>query len=274
VAATADPNPQVSGRGISRLRAVGVEVLVGACEREARELNDGFARFIQTGTPMVTLKAALSVDGMLAPPASTLAAKQTYWLTGPEARAEVQRLRHAADALLTGIGTVLADNPLLTDRTGLARRRKLLRVLLDSQLRIPLDSQLVRSASEDVLVLCGPDAAPKQFAALQAAGVEVERIASESGRLDLAAALDVLGKRKVLGLLLECGSELNGAFLAQGFVDKAMLFYAPAELGANAVPFAAGVGSPFLLEQTLKSVSRRTFGVDACISGYLRDPWE
>jgi len=273
VAATVDPNPLVSGQGIARLRAAGLEVVVGVCEREGRELNDGFARFIRTGRPMVTLKAALSVDGMLAPPASSRAEKQPHWLTGSEARAEVQRMRHAADAVLTGIGTVLADDPMLTDRSGLARRRKLLRVVLDSRLRMPLDSQLVRSASGDVLVFCGAEAAPERVVAIEAAGVEVERIGGETGRLDLAAVLDTLGKRQMLGLLLECGSELNGAFLAQGLVDKVVLFYAETELGVGAVPFATGVGSPFLLEQTLMSVSRQAFGTDACVSGYVRDPW-
>jgi diaminohydroxyphosphoribosylaminopyrimidine deaminase/5-amino-6-(5-phosphoribosylamino)uracil reductase len=274
VAATADPNPQVSGRGIARLRAAGVEVQVGACQREARELNDSFARFIRTGRPMVTLKAALSVDGMLAPPTSTRTTKQPHWLTGPEALAEVQRMRHAADAVLTGIGTVLADDPMLTDRTGLPRRRKLLRVVLDSHLRTPLDSQLVRSASEDLFVFCALDAPPERISELRAAGVEVERIAADSGRLHLAAVLDALRKRQLLGLLLECGPELNGTFLTQALVDKVALFYAQTELGPNALPFATGIASPFLLEQTLKSISRRTFGADACISGYLRDPWE
>jgi diaminohydroxyphosphoribosylaminopyrimidine deaminase / 5-amino-6-(5-phosphoribosylamino)uracil reductase len=273
VAATVDANPVVSGRGIERLRAAGVEVVVGVGETEARELNDAFARFIRTGRPLVTLKAALSVDGMLAPPIHLRIEKQPHWLTGVAARAEVQKMRHGADAVLTGIGTVLADDPLLTDRSGLPRRRRLLRVVLDSRLRMPLDSQLVRSADWDVLVFCAADASVERAAALEEAGVEVERIAGEGGRLELGAALDVLGERQVLGVLLECGEQLNGAFLARGLVDKVALFYAEAELGEGAVPFAAGVGSPFLLEQTMRSISRRDFGGDVCVEGHLRDPW-
>ncbi len=154
VAATVDPNPLVSGEGFARLEAGGVEVAVGVLEREARAMNDGFAQWIRTGRPLVTLKAALSVDGMLAPPAYARTERRPHWITGLEARTEVQRMRHAADAVLTGIDTVLADDPLLTDRTGLVRRRPLLRVVLDSRLRIPLDSQLVRKAEGDVLVFC------------------------------------------------------------------------------------------------------------------------
>jgi diaminohydroxyphosphoribosylaminopyrimidine deaminase/5-amino-6-(5-phosphoribosylamino)uracil reductase len=273
VAATVDPNPLVSGQGIARLRAAGVEVVVGVLEREARGVNDAFARFIHTGRPLVTLKAALSVDGMLAPPASARTERQTYWLTGQQARAEVQRMRHAADAVLTGVGTVLADDPLLTDRSGAGRRRRLLRVVLDSRLRTPLDSRLVQSASEDVLVVCDTEAEEAQFAMLEAAGIEVIRVHGVAGGLDLGAVLNALGSRKILSVLLECGSKLNGAFLAAGLVDKVALFYAETELGEGAVPFARGVGSPFLLGQSMKAVRRTMFGVDACVAGYLRDPW-
>ena len=133
------------------------------------------------------LKAAVSADGMLAPPPEARIKRQTYWLTGAEARAEVQRMRHEADAVLTGIGTVLADDPALTDRSGIigpggrARRRPLLRVVLDSNLRTPLDSQLVRSACGDVLVMCSAEADAGRAAALEDEGVQVERIAGRRG---------------------------------------------------------------------------------------------
>jgi diaminohydroxyphosphoribosylaminopyrimidine deaminase/5-amino-6-(5-phosphoribosylamino)uracil reductase len=216
---------------------------------------------------------------MLAPPVEARTAKQPHWLTGTESRAEVQRMRYAADAVLTGIGTVLADDPALTDRSGIvgpggrARRRPLLRTILDSRLRTPLDSQLVRSANGDVLIFCGTEPGGNRAAALEAAGVQVERVAGKAGLLDLGAVLDSLGGRQIISLLLECGSELNGAFLGQGLVDKVVLFYSETELGEQAVPFAAGVVSSFLLEQGLHGVSRRTFGMDVCVSGYLRDPW-
>ena len=273
VVATVDPNPQVSGRGIARLRAAGIDVTVGVLQPEARAINDAFARFIQTGRPLVTLKAALSADGMLAPPASARTARQPHWLTGPQSRAEVQRLRHAADAVLTGIGTVLADDPLLTDRSGLPRRRSLLRVVLDSRLRTPLDSQLVRSAHDDLLIFCDANAEPDHAAALESAGVAIERIAQRGGRLDLHAVLAALAARQIISVLLECGSELNGAFLAQNLVDKVVLFHAPAALGDGAIPFAAGLASPSVLEQSLKQITRINFGADICVAGTLRDPW-
>jgi len=273
VAATVDPNPLVSGQGIARLRAAGVEVVVGVCEREAREVNEAFARFIRTGRPLVILKAAVSADGMLAPPPSLRKERQIHWVTGVEARAEVQVMRHAVDAVLTGIGTVLADDPKLTDRSGLLRRRKLLRVVLDSRLRMPLDSHLVRSVSGDVLVVCDQQAEAEGVAVLEAAGLEVVRVAGIAGRLDLGAVLDVLGQKKILSVLLECGSELNGAFLAQGLVDKVVLFYSETELGEGSVPFAAGGVSPVLLEQAMKGTTRTMFGADVRMSGLLRDPW-
>ncbi|HEX9201611.1 MAG TPA: bifunctional diaminohydroxyphosphoribosylaminopyrimidine deaminase/5-amino-6-(5-phosphoribosylamino)uracil reductase RibD, partial [Acidobacteriaceae bacterium] len=196
VAATVDPNPLVSGQGLARMKAAGIEVILGVCEAEAREVNDAFATFIRTGRPMVTLKAAVSADGMVAPAASERRERQIHWVTGVEARAEVQQMRHAADAVLTGIGTVLADDPKLTDRSGGKRRRSLLRVALDSRLRMPLDSQLVQSASGDVLVFCDEEAEAEGVAVFEASGVEVIRVAGARGRLDLGAVLDLLAKRK------------------------------------------------------------------------------
>jgi diaminohydroxyphosphoribosylaminopyrimidine deaminase/5-amino-6-(5-phosphoribosylamino)uracil reductase len=288
VIATQDPNPQVSGQGIAKLRAANIEVTLGVLEQQARDLNDAFAHFIQHRTPFVTLKAALSVDGKLAPPPASRYPNQPHWLTGPAARYEVQLLRHASDAVLTGIGTVLADDPQLTDRSGmqdparsglfgpnaLPRRRPLLRVILDTHLRIPLTSQLVRSVNDDLLILCGSLASPSsKAAALGSLGVEVDRIPDHAGRLSLPAVLASLAERNILSLLLECGSHLNGGFLRQNLVDKAILIYAETELGDQGIPFAQGTPSPYLLEQSLHRVTRTTYGTDVSITGYLHDPW-
>jgi diaminohydroxyphosphoribosylaminopyrimidine deaminase/5-amino-6-(5-phosphoribosylamino)uracil reductase len=305
VIATQDPNPQVSGQGIAKLRAANIEVTLGVLQQAARDLNDAFAHFIQHRTPFVTLKAALSVDGKLAPPPASRYPNQPFWLTGPAARYQVQLLRHASDAILTGIGTVLADDPQLTDRSGMQdparsgffgsnaqpRRRPLLRVILDTHLRIPLTSQLVRSAASDrgphnargshsapssdsdLLILCGSLASPSKAAALGALGVEVDQVPDHAGRLSLPAVLAALAERDILSLLLECGSHLNGSFLRQNLVDKAVLLYAETELGDQALPFAQGFASPYLFERFLHRITRTNYGPDACVTGYLHDPW-
>jgi len=273
VIATVDPNPLVSGQGIAKLRAAGIDVTVGVLEQAAREINDAFAHFIQTRTPFVTLKAALSVDGKLAPPPLERLPNTPHWLTGAAARKEVQRLRHASDAILTGIGTVLADDPLLTDRTEAPRRRPLLRVILDTHLRIPLDSKLVRSADDDLLIFCGTTAPAAKLAELEAMGAEVEPVINHAGRLSLPAVLTALADRSILSVLLECGSHLNGSFLTQRLVDKVVLFYSERELGERAIPFAHGIPSPFLFEQNLRRQQRAAFGLDVALSGYLTDPW-
>ena len=272
VAATVDPNPRVSGEGFARLRAAGVGVTAGVLEPEARAVNDAFAQWVRSARPLVTLKAAVSADGMIAP--ARRERREPVWITASEAREQVQRLRHGADAVLTGIGTVLADDPLLTDRSGLVRRRTLLRVVLDSRLRMPLDSQLVKTAEGDVLIFCDASAEAGKVAALEAVGVAVVRVEGRDGRLDLDGVLGVLGERKILSVLLECGSELNAAFLAAGLVDKVVLFHSSKVLGADGVPFARGFGPPERLLVQLQEVQRARFGEDECVSGVLRDPWD
>ena len=161
VAAMADPNPQVSGRGFERLRQGGVEVETGLCREQAERLNESFACYIRTGLPLVTLKTAMTLDGKIAAPddnSGLSRAKPRGWVTSEEARAHVQRQRHAHDAILTGLGTILADDPLLTDRCGLPRRRPLLRVVLDSRLRIPATARLLGQADQegenDLVIFC------------------------------------------------------------------------------------------------------------------------
>ena len=285
VVATFDPNPLVRGEGLARMSAAGIEVLVAPTDSEfavrARRLNDAFAFAIQHERPFVTLKAAVSADGKLAPAAGQRTATAPHWLTGSAAREDVQRLRHASDAILTGIGTVLADDPELTDRTGLPRRRPLLRVVMDPELRIPLESKLVRSVTaegkKDLLVFCDEVADEERESELRACGVEVHRLPRRDGRLDLRVALDVLnGHHHVRSVLMEAGSSLNGSLLHDQLVDKVVLYFAEQELGESAIPFAGGT-SPYLVQQRLSSVERMTFpnvdAEDVRISGYLHDPW-
>lgn len=266
VAAMTDPNPLVAGRGFRQLRRAGVRVEVGVLETEARRLNEAFAKWIRTGRPLVMLKAALSLDGRIAAPN-----RRERWVTSPQSRKQVQQMRHRADALLTGIGTVLADNPRLTDRSGKPRRRPLLRVVLDSRLRLPLRSKLVRSAKDDVLVFTTASPRSRRARALGKAGVEVVQARSKKGRPDLAAVLRELGRREILSVLLEAGAAVNGAALEAGLVDMVALFYAPKVFGLDALPLAwSSRGGAYRLPPLGETTLGR-LGPDFSVEGYLRD---
>ncbi len=282
VACMADPNPKVSGRGFEQLRAAGIQVEVGQLETQARHVNEAFARYIRHGVPLVTLKVAMSLDGKIAPQPS--AATQRVpgippggWITGKAARAHVQRQRHESDAIMVGIGTILADDPLLTDRSGQPRRRPLLRVILDSRLRLPLSSRLVQSlASEignkdDVLVFCSAGNEKKNE--LESRGVRVEQLPhAADGRPDILSVLRRLGELEITSVMIEGGATVNAAALASGVVDKLFLYYAPAILGESAIPFA-GDSSFVQHSRRLKDIRWHRLGEDVAIEGYLRDPY-
>jgi diaminohydroxyphosphoribosylaminopyrimidine deaminase/5-amino-6-(5-phosphoribosylamino)uracil reductase len=280
----ADPNPAVSGRGFARLRQAGVQVASGLLEEEARPLNDAFAKYIRYKLPLVTLKAGMTLDGKIAPPPEDLLGPQALgtggptggWITSDEARAHVQQLRHQHDAILVGVGTVIADNPLLTDRSGLARRRPLLRVILDSRLRLPLDSRIVQTAKDDVIIFCSL-AEEKKKQQLLDHGIQVEQVATAGvdGRPDLQAICRNLAEREITSVMIEGGAFVNWEALAAGVVDKVFLYYAPKILaGTGSVPFAAGPGFGRMSDAAhLKSFRLHRFGEDFAVEGYLRDPY-
>ena len=264
VAAIEDPNPKTGGRGFERLQAAGIEVTSGLLEEEARRLNEAFACWIRTQRPFVTLKSALTLDGQLALPQPKKRGV-FEWVTSEESRAEVQRMRHASDALLTGIGTVLADDPLLTDRSGLSRRRPLLRAILDSKLRLSPKSRIVATSNDDLLVFTAATLNSPKARQLQRAGIEIMRVRTQAGRPALAAVLAELGKRDILSVLLEAGPSLNGSALEAGSVDKFVLFYAPKIAGDVVVPLAHASN---LDRMALRDVRTLQFGPDICIQAY------
>jgi diaminohydroxyphosphoribosylaminopyrimidine deaminase/5-amino-6-(5-phosphoribosylamino)uracil reductase len=193
---------------------------------------------MRTGLPLVTLKAALTLDGKIAAPEDN-----SGWITSERARAHVQQIRHHADAILTGIGTVLSDDCLLTDRTGLERSRPLLRIVADSTLRTPIDSRIVSSFSGDLVILTTSAAADDRRRALQYRGVRVLVFDGPAGRTNLGMLLDYLAAQQYRSLMIESGSKLNWAALEAGIVDKIFFYYAPKILGGlNSLPVAGGTG--------------------------------
>lgn len=267
VAAMRDPNPRVCGQGFEKLRAAGVEVETGLLLEEAQRLNESFTRYIRTGLPFVTLKAAMTLDGKIAAPEYN-----SGWVTGEEARAHVQQQRHAADALLTGVGTVIADDPLLTDRSERPRRRPLLRVVMDSSLRIPPTSKILSRVDRDLLIFCSSGADGDKRRTLEQRGAEVSAIVAE-GRPGLKEVLTELGRREITSVLLEAGAELNWRALEAGLVDKVFLYYAPKILGGlESMPLAGGRGIRAMRDaMAVSNLQVHRFGPDFALEGYLRD---
>ena len=241
----------------------------------------------------------MTLDGKIAPPPletvlpgePVLAAASGGWITSETARAHVHTMRHANDAIMVGVGTIIADDPLLTDRSGLPRRRPLLRVILDSRLRLPLDSRVVKTAHEDLIVFCC-FAEEHKRQELESRGVRVVQVpmyqpledgtipfpsgAAPDGRPDLQRVLEKLGKGEITSLIIEGGAMVNWAALSAGVVDKVFFFYAPKILaGSGSIPFALGAGYQRLSDAAyVKNVTLHRFGEDFAVEGQLRDPYE
>jgi len=223
VAAMQDPNPLVSGRGLEKLKAAGLEVLCGVLEADARLLNRGFIKRMTEQRPFVRSKLAMSLDGRTA-----LASGESKWISSDAARADVHQIRAESSAILTGINTVLADDPALTARIDGAVEQPI-RVVLDSNLNMPLTAKMAQLAGRSLILTCSSDEAKRQ--ALQAVGFEVYTLAAKNGQLDLQAVLSFLAQQHINELLVEAGSILNGALLADDLVDEWIIYMAPCVLG-------------------------------------------
>jgi diaminohydroxyphosphoribosylaminopyrimidine deaminase/5-amino-6-(5-phosphoribosylamino)uracil reductase len=263
-----DESPRVSGAGFAKLREAGVEVdLLDELKGHARRLSEDFFHFSKTGRPLVTLKTAATLDGKISAPDDN-----TGWITSEVARKHVQTVRHRHDVILTGIGTALEDDPLLTDRSGLPRRRPLMRIVVDSLCRLPLESKLAQSAADDLIVATTSAAPAQRREALEQRGVPVWVCDSPRGRVDLKSVIEAVGKRQMLSVMIEAGSKLNWAALDEGLVDKVMLYYAPKILGGmESLPVAGGVGRRSRSGAIqLRNLSLEMVGPDEfCVEAYL-----
>ena len=239
VAPIADANPRVAGGGFRQLREAGIEVeMAPEFAAEAEKLNEPFLHFMRSGRPLVTLKTAITLDGKISAPDDNRG-----WITSTRAREHVQQLRHDHDAILTGIGTVLADDPSLTDRSGLLRCRPLLRIVLDSQLRIPLDSKMARGAQGDLIVVTTSASSPERRRIMADRGIEVLMLDGPGGRADLRGVVEWLGRKHYLSLMIEAGSKVNWTALESGCVDRIFFYYRTKILGGlEALPLAGGIG--------------------------------
>jgi diaminohydroxyphosphoribosylaminopyrimidine deaminase/5-amino-6-(5-phosphoribosylamino)uracil reductase len=265
VASMVDPNPRVNGRGFEHLQNAGIEVVVGIGEGAAQRLNEKYTKYVTTGLPFAHLKIASSLDGRVATRLG-----EAKWITGESARAASQMLRREYDAILIGIGTVLADDPTLTDRTGAPRRRPLVRVVLDGGLRLPATSQLAQTARDWPLLIFTSIAASVRRQELEALGAEVISVETRREQLDLLQVLTELGRRQISSLIVEGGSEVAGSFVAQQLIDKATFFVAPKIIGGiYSFPAVGGPGFDRLSEVIeLKDVEVVRRGDDWEFTGY------
>ncbi len=262
VLAALDPDPRVDGRGVARLRAAGIAVTIGVGEAGTRALNRGFFHAAATGRPHVVLKTAMTLDGRIA-----AVDGESRWITGDAARREAHRLRLAADAILVGVGTVLADDPRLTVRDPELPPKEPFRVVADSRLRIPPGAQVLRAGDPArTVVACVEPAPAAAAAALRGAGARVLELPGEGGRVDLRALLVALRALDVLAVLAEGGGELAGALADAGLVDRVAFFIAPRLLGGRRAPGPlGGTGRRLKDALALTGLTTRRLGDDLLV---------
>jgi diaminohydroxyphosphoribosylaminopyrimidine deaminase/5-amino-6-(5-phosphoribosylamino)uracil reductase len=272
-AAMLDPSPWVNGQGMQALEAAGIATAVGEHGAAARRLNDAYFKWVDTRLPFVTLKYAMTADGKIATRTGA-----SFWVTGLEARRHVAHLRSQVDAVLVGVGTVLADDPQLTARPGelgepeLEPAHQPLRVVLDSAGSLPMQAKLVSGKLPAATLVCTTERAPASFhAQLHRTGVETVVLPDRDGRVDPCAALHLLGERGVTSVLAECGGTLAASLLAAGAVDKVLAFVAPKIVGgADALTPVEGEGLPRMDQALeLRDPQWEVLGRDVLLSAYV-----
>lgn len=268
VVAMTDPNPDVAGGGNAYLKSQGIEVVCPVEQEAARRLNESFIKFVHTRRPFVVLKIAATLDGRIATRTG-----DARWVTGPEARAHVHRLRHAMDAIMVGIGTVVADDPQLTTRLENGRGVDPMRIVLDTHLNMPDNARMLSAPSgADTWVVCAPEATEQDMARLHTKGARLLKVPLQSDRIDMKALMVRLGELGVTSVLIEGGAQVAGSALKAGVVDKALFFYAPKILGGDdGVPMCRGKGPDMMnASLPLNNVEVTRVGEDILVSGYLK----
>ncbi|WP_017814362.1 bifunctional diaminohydroxyphosphoribosylaminopyrimidine deaminase/5-amino-6-(5-phosphoribosylamino)uracil reductase RibD [Paenibacillus shenyangensis] len=263
VVAAVDPNPQVAGSGIERLRSHGIEVVTGVLADRSERLNETFNKYITTGLPFVTLKTASTLDGRLASRTG-----DSKWISNSDARERVHGMRHRHQGIMVGIGTVLADDPELTTRTATPGINPV-RIVIDSHLRIPDQARLLNTDQADTIIVTTTQADPVRISQLENRGIRILRC-GEGPQVDLTLAMRMLGEQEISSILLEGGGRLNGSMLEAGLVDRVTLFFAPKLIGGSMSTFTFDGFEKMNQAVTLEQVEVETLDDNVCISGRTR----
>ncbi len=266
VMAMPDPNPLVAGKGKMELEAHDIAVQSGICEQEARKLNEAYIKYITTGLPFVILKSAISLDGKIA-----TSTGESKWITSEASRRRVHELRDAADAILVGIGTVLQDNPSLTTRLPEREGKDAVRVIVDSNARIPTSAKILNLDSPaPTLIAVTPNAPTEKLAQLNECGAETLIIPELNGRVNLKVLMKKLAERELTSVLIEGGGEINASALKEGIVDKIMIFIAPKLIGGQTAPGPFSTGIEHLSDAVeLHDIQVSQIGEDILVEGYI-----
>lgn len=261
-----DPNPSVKGGGIDYLRSKGVNVKTGVLEEECEKLLEAYSKYVRTGKPFVTAKSALTLDGY-----SATSTGHSMWVTGEKARQYVHRLRSEIDAVMVGIGTVLADDPRLTSRLKRGKDRNPCRIIVDTHLRMPENARLLDDDSKALtFIVTGKRVNRKLIKRIERGNTYVLKCPVKGNRIDLDAMMHILGKKSITSILLEGGAGLMGSMIREKLVDKFLIFKAPKLLGGNdGVPMAVGKGPEHMNDSlALRDINVKKYGEDMLISGY------
>lgn len=267
VIATQDPNPRVAGRGIKKLKDAGIDIVTGVLETEAQRLNEVFFKYIQNNMPFVALKTAMTLDGKIATYTG-----DSKWISNELSRHYVHELRNIYDAILVGIGTVIKDDPMLNTRLDYADKKDPIRVIIDGNLEIPINSKIVKtSKNQRTIVFCAAGNNTEKCELLRLHNIQIIELGEDPANIPLDKVLQILGSMEICSLLVEGGGEINASFIQNRLIDKVYWFISPKILGGRQAPSPIGGQGVRYMDQAVKLnfIELNYFGEDICISGYM-----